>query len=125
LCAENADGKLDVVDAADPITIEEASVFTQLFDLIDLHGSDGVTSIASFSLYLNQLISQNVLDPDAYKNVTNERLQKLFAIIDPKVAEISVEEDSVTLLTFLTLMNKMPKQSEGSNKAVAAADLHH
>jgi ubiquitin-conjugating enzyme E2 D/E len=125
LCEEQADGQFDVVDAADPITIEEAKVFTQLFNMVDLNGSDGITSVENFTRYLEQLVAINVLDVDAYTNITATQLQRLFAIIDPKVASASTEEDSITLATFLTVMNKKPKHTQGSKLAVSSKDLHH
>jgi hypothetical protein len=57
--------------------------------MVDLNGSDGITSVTNFTQYLELLVGVNVLDPDAYTNITPANLQKLFAIIDPKVASIS------------------------------------
>jgi hypothetical protein len=108
LIIANSDGKLHEVDAS-LITPEENAAFTDVFNMMDSHGSNGITSVKSFVDKLASLTKVHLLEEKAYASLTEENLRKLFASEDPTVATHPVDADSVTIACFLKIMAKRPE----------------
>ena len=120
---------------------EERVVLHKCFNLIDLHGKDGVTSVSSFIEFLDRQIKTADLDSAAYSNLTSEKLQGrvvremagrqrtliymynpklagLFAMLDPAVGQCDVHHDSVSFELFLTIMDKNRSWSNADKEAL-------
>lgn len=111
LCKIVSEGSGKVVDASKVLLAEERSVLRQLFDIIDLHGHDGIVSVSEFLKLLQHGIA-NGLDAHAYRYISETALKTLFQTIDPSIPDVSFNEDSITFEHFLTAMSKEPRTDE-------------
>jgi len=104
-------GVRGLVSASKVLLEEEQSALREIFDIIDLHGHDGIVSVNAFATLLQHGID-NGLDAHAYRYISKSTLKTLFQTLDPSVPDVSFDEDSITFENFLAAMSKEPITDE-------------
>jgi len=104
-------GVRGLVSASKVLLEEEQSALREIFDIIDLHGHDGIVSVNAFATLLQHGID-NGLDAHAYRYISKSTLKTLFQTLDPSVPDVSFDEDSITFENFLAAMSEEPITDE-------------
>ena len=116
LCGhEDENGKLKVINAVGLRSKEEKQVLRTIFNWIDSNAQgrgktpDGILSISQFISSFRELVQKYDINPDAFTDLSNERLRALFGFLEPKVLDIPFTSDSVTFELFARAMELRPR----------------